>query len=103
MSKIAIAERGEAILTVAAGYPDESTWFGNQGTGICASSRRCGHVCVVGGGRWWRTTFDRSDRDVNGVWSSSEAYRETVDPVFSWRVGEWVRTCQWGVPSNVFI
>ena len=41
-----------ATLTVVAGYPDENTWFGNQGTGICVSSRQCGHVCVVANGHW---------------------------------------------------
>jgi len=63
-----------ATLTVVAGYPDENTWFGNQGTGICVSSRRCGHVRVVANGRRWRTTFGKLGSDVDGVWLSSGAY-----------------------------
>ena len=66
-----------ATLTVAVGYPDESIWFGSQGKGTCASSRRYGHVCVAASGHWWRTTFGKSDRDVDGEWLSSGAYLTT--------------------------
>jgi len=73
---------GVGKLTVAEGYPDENIWFGNQGTGTCASSRQCVRVCVVVDGHWWRRTFDKSDKDVDGSWSSSEAY-QMVSILFS--------------------
>ena len=85
-----------ATLTVVAGYPDGSTWFDSQGMGTCASSHQCGLVYVVANGHWWRTTFDKSDRDVDGVWSSSGACLG-VSMLFSWH-GEWVRILSVGHP-----
>jgi len=89
-----------ATLTVVAGYPDENTWFGNQGRGICVSFRQCGHVCVVVNGHWWRTTFGKSGRGVDGVWLSSEAY--LVAPVLLGWHGEWVRTLPVGQPEALY-
>ena len=57
--------------------------------GTCASSRRCGHVCVVASGHLWKTTFGKSDRDVDGVWSVSGACL-AASTLFSW-CGGWIR------------